>query len=242
MMYEWKLDTPGGYVRNFGDALYEVLLDEQQLQDWREDEDHIFFARGARITNENIERSLDYGLEPMFIGCSWVGEALKQDLVERALFVGCRGLRTQKALAAFDVEVPVMRDPAYDLPRMLPKGKSNALTIAIPHILDPDDYSDQSRHERGADTLETTVVEDYEDVERLSLMISGARFVLTGSLSVAIVANAYEVPFAVMDSYIDHPEKWEEWFEASGLGEFVQVPNMREGREWYQSMMKGSRQ
>jgi hypothetical protein len=64
--------------------------------------------------------------------------------------------------------------------------------------------------------------------------ISGARFVLTGSMHVAMTAHAYGVPFALLDGpYIDCLPKWYDWFSSVDLGEPVFVNSIVEGRQWY---------
>lgn len=70
-------------------------------------------------------------------------------------------------------------------------------------------------------------------------MISGSRFVLSGSLSAAIAAHAYGIPFAVMDPETDESlTRWEDWFQAAGLGEVIFVQDVFDGREWYNDCVR----
>ena len=236
MLYEWKLD---GVTRNFGDALNEVLLPANIRKEWLDDSERMFFPIGSVICNEVIDETLRLGAKPVFVGCGWRGEDLDQSLVDQASFHGARGPHTQAELAKRGVEVQVTGDPAYEIPKLFLRGEPNALAICIRHINDPADYNKDSIFELKADALFSPVVENYEDIVDMIKQISGARFVLAGSMHAAIVAHAYGVPFAPFSSgYIDCPPKWYDWFAAIGVSEPQWVSNVVEGREWYRDCVK----
>lgn len=234
MIFEWRLD---GSVRNFGDALNEVLLPGNIRKKWMDDPERMFFPIGSVIHNEVIEETLRLGALPVFVGCGWRGESLDPELVNKSSFIGCRGPHTQAELARHGVEVQVTGDPAYEIPKLFVRGGPNALAMVVRHIKDPADYTPNSIFELKADAVFSPVVETYEDIVEMIQKISGARFVLAGSMHAAMVANAYGVPFAPFSSgYVDCPPKWYDWFAERGWGEPVWVKDVVEGREWYRSI------
>ena len=236
MLYEWKLD---GVTRNFGDALNEVLLPANIRKEWIDDPERMFFPIGSVICNEVIDETLRLGAKPVFVGCGWRGEDLDQSLVDQASFHGARGPHTQAELAKRGVEVQVTGDPAYEIPKLFLRGEPNALAICIRHINDPADYNKDSIFELKADALFSPVVDGYEDIVDMIKQISGARFVLAGSMHAAIVAHAYGVPFAPFSSgYINCPTKWYDLFASIGVSEPQWVSNVVEGREWYRDCVK----
>lgn len=238
MIHEWKLD---GVSRNFGDALYELLLPEQVYDDFGRDTENLYFPIGSVICNEIMLASLAQGLKPVFINCGWRGEMLDPELVAESEFIGARGPYTQQELLRHGIEVDVTHDPAYQLPDTVAKGTPNALAIVVRHIEDQSDYNQNSIFELKADAIFSPVVETKQDIIEFVQKISGARFVLAGSMHAAIVAHAYGVPFAPMrgeDGYVNCPPKWWDWFAAEGLGNPVFCENVVEGREWYRSLTR----
>lgn len=236
MIYEWKLD---GDTRNYGDALPEVLYPTVMLEELWSDPENMYFLIGSVICNENMRATLDAGFKPVFINCGWRGEELEDSLVAESEFRGARGPHTQAELAKHGIDVDVTHDPAYELPNLYAKGTPNGLAIAIKHIMDESEYSENSIHELKADALFSPVVTDYQDILDFTQKISGARFVLSGSLHGCMVAHAYGVPFApLLSDVVDCPPKWFDWFAAEGLGNPVFVKDVFEGREWYNSLRK----
>jgi hypothetical protein len=235
MIYEPDL----GGMRNFGFALHEVLLDQKQHRDWEEDENHLFFPRGSFIADSSVFYALEQGLKPVFVGCGWVGDPLDPTLMQEALFVGCRGPKTQEELAICGIDVPVTHDPIYELPKLFPASEPNGLAMGVIHIDDDMDYSQTDMFDLKSDTLDTPLVKGQKDIFRLIERISGSRFVLSGSMSVAMVAHAYGIPFAPLDSgYIHCEPKWEDWFDAENFGPLTFASDVIEGREWYNKMTR----
>jgi hypothetical protein len=236
MIYEWKLD---GEVRNFGDALPEVLYPSAMLDELHEDQDNMYFLIGSVICNTVIDETLRSGYTPVFINCGWRGEELDDDLLAQCEFKGARGPHTQAELEKHGIDVDVTHDPAYELPNLFKKGAPNGLAMVVRHIMDESDYNQESIRQLGADALFSPVVDSYEDIIEFINQISGARFVLAGSMHAAMVAHAYGVPFALLLSdVVDCPPKWFDWFAAEGLGNPVFVNNISEGRKWYNSLPK----
>jgi hypothetical protein len=226
-------------MRNYGYAVHEVLLDADQHKDWSEDEDHLFFTRGTVISDASVMYALDYGLTPIFVGCGWDGTTLTPSLMQEALFVGCRGPLTQEELAVCGVDAPIVHDPLHDLPRMVGASQPNGVAMGVIHIYDNLDYSEDDRRDLRSDTLDTPVVKNKRDILELIGRISGARFVLSGSLAVAMTAHAYKVPFAALNTgYIDCETKWEDWFAAEGFGDLLFVEDVLEGRRWYNKIFR----
>lgn len=238
MIYEWLMD---GQVRNFGDALYEITVEPKTLQVWREDKEHMHFPLGSVIDNTVIDETLRLGYKPIFYDCGWRGEKLDSTLVQQCTFLGARGPHTQRELAEHGVVVPVSLDAGYKVPKIVPKGVPNGMAISIRHILDDSDYSIDSALALGADALFTPTVEDRQDVLELIEKISGARFVLAGAMHVAIIAHAYDVPFALLDAgYINCPPKWEDWLASIEVTDVDWVDNVIDGRKWHKSsVLKG---
>jgi hypothetical protein len=236
MIYEWKLD---GEVRNFGDALPEVLYPTAMLEELYADPENMYFLIGSVICNEIMDETLRSGYNPIFINCGWRGEELDDDLLAQCEFRGARGPHTQGELAKHGIDVEVTHDPAYELPSLYAKGAPNGLAIVVRHIKDEAEYTENTIHELNADALFTPVVDGYKDILEFIEKISGARFVLSGSMHVCMVAHAYGVPFApLMSDYIDCPSKWFDWYAAEKLGNPIFVNNVIEGRKWHNSLSK----
>lgn len=234
MIYEWKTDEGD---RNFGDALHEVLVPQKQHYDWYVDTKNMHFLLGSVIDNKVIKYTLQQKLRPIFHGCGWRGEPLDHGLVEQCEFIGVRGPHTQEELARHGIDTVVSKDPAYQLPYLVAPGEPNGLALVVRHILDKTETNPNTIHELKADATFRPSVEDRSDIIAFIQKISGARFVLAGSMHAAIVAHAYKVPFALLDSeYIDCPPKWEDWLASVDLGSPVFVKDIMEGREWYNSI------
>jgi hypothetical protein len=188
MIHEWKLD---GTTRNFGDALYELLLPPDTIDEWEADRNTLHYPIGSVICNDLLKICLNANLKPVFHGCGWRGEKLDPAMVKQAEFHGVRGPNTRKELLRHGIDTPIVLDPAYKLPGMYAPGTPNGLAIAVRHIQDKSDYSINTIHELGADAMFSPVVEDQSDMLAFIEKVSGARFVLAGSLHAAIVADAF---------------------------------------------------
>jgi hypothetical protein len=150
VIYEAKMD---GVVRNYGDALAELITPPSIYKLWAEDQDNMYFPLGSVICNEMMEESLRLGLKPIFIACGWRGEELDRELVELSDFRKVRGPHTQGELARHGIDVEVSGDPAYVLPDLLTKAQPNGLAFVMRHIKDPSEYNEFTAHEYGADEI-----------------------------------------------------------------------------------------
>jgi hypothetical protein len=234
MIYEPVKRVDEFSVRNFGAALHELLLSPKQHEDWEGDQDQLYFTNGTVISDYYILEALENHMQPIFVGCGWNGEDLSDELVESSLFIGCRGPLTQTALWECGVDVPVTDDPIYELPKLFPKGAATGLALAIAGFEQKIGYSKDDVFELKADKLLSSGVTKRREMILMIEMISGSRFVLSGSLSAAIVADAYKSTFAVMDPRTDDSRaRWEDWFQAANLGEVIFVEDVFDGREWY---------
>lgn len=238
MIYEWKMD---GEVRNFGHAIYEVLYDKEMLWHWGQEIDKMFFIGSTYIHDDFILDALNSGYDPVFIDCAWRGERLSEELIEQASYRSVYGINTSSMLDSRNILTDFDHHPIYDLPRFNAPARSNAMALAIRNIKDPGEYNNDSKFKLGSDAVLSPVVEDADDILETIDLITGARFVLSGSLKAAMVADAYGIPFAPLssDGFIECPDKWDDWLTAIGIDEVVFCNNVREGREWYQDVVKG---
>lgn len=229
MIHEWQPE-PG--VRNFGDALTELLADIMPFatkEEMTTDLNKKYFLIGSVIDNQIILDTLLQGYKPVFVNCGWRGQKLSADLVKACEFIGCRGPITQKALAEVGVDVEVTGDSAYmlqDIARRSNKKSNNVLVF--PHLLSSE----------GKDSL--TIVKTNKDILKRIRSIATADFVLGGAMHSCIIAHMLGVPFApyiANDYYVDASVKWKDWLESIGIPQ----ENLRfarteeEGRGWYES-------
>lgn len=229
MIHEWQ---PSEEVRNFGDALTELLADHigfVSKDAMTSDTKHKYFLIGSVIDNEIIIKTLMEGYKPIFINCGWRGQPLSKALTDQCTFIGCRGPITKEALASVGINLDVTMDSAYllkDKISIIPKKTNKVLTF--PHLLSSE--ADNS----------LTIVKTRVDIIQTIKEIAGARFILGGAMHACIVAHMYGVPFApyvANDFYVDAPTKWKDWLESIGIPQ----ENLRfartyeEGLAWYES-------
>jgi hypothetical protein len=241
MIYNPKVE---GNLRNFGNALFEVIVSDEIQTKWGTDEQTIFFPNGTVISNNNMEKSIDRGYQPFFISCGWDGDdILDLELVEQSLFLGSRGEMTKNELGANGIEAEVVGEPAELLPSIVPSGSPNGYALAFKNVHDPGEYSEDTKFQLKADKLITPLVDTKEDVINLIQLISGARFVLTGSLAVAAVAKAYGTPFSPLETEFDDSRfRWNDWFTSIGIPPKATInwpKDVRQGREWYNAYARG---
>ena len=221
MIWEWK--TPAR-ERNYGDALWELVgaSNDKLLESYARDATRAHCLIGSYIDNTVIDEILRSGYTPVFHNCGWRGNELDPELVARSIIMGCRGPATQRALRRAGKNIFVTADPGRYVPLVIkkPKPQRNAQTILVPHILDP--RRDTHRAENaGVDTVISPAVQTRQDVIALTQKIATAEFVLAGALHAAIIAHAYNVPFALYNGgtsrHLDCPAKWDDWLEWLGI-------------------------
>ena len=223
----WGGDGPG----NFGDRLTEYLL-RHALLGPRE-----IFARyrliGSIIDPENLGRDLST-LGPddriAYWGCG-ARDAVRPapELLARCEFFSVRGPLTRELLG-IAADVP-LGDPGLLLPLLIPASKaSRKQTVCIPHYYETRTDAELLAGTGAERILHPRVGGDLAEVERLARAISGASFVLAGSLHAAIVAHAYGTPYAFLDAgYVDIPFKWRDFAASVGIPAMF-VDNVADGR------------
>jgi len=239
VIYEW---TPEGVPlmggrpegdRNFGDALIDVVYDIQERIRFYSDPEIVYCLMGSVITNTVIEEILRENKKPVFIRCGYRGDPLNSSLLEQCSFFGVRGVKTQEALRRYGIDTWLGMDPGYDVPLSVPQGDANARILMIPHILDPNRDKYQAK-DFGADMIVKPIVTTEKSIIDIVRLISGARFVLTGSLHGAIIAHAYKVPFGLFSTdHVDCPFKWQDWAETMGISPIKFFDNVTDARHWY---------
>lgn len=241
MINQW---IPDAHYRNYGDAITELILDltyERVKAAMVNDTSKLYFLIGSVIYNPTIQRALDLGYTPMFIGCGWRGDELDPELVARAKFLGCRGPRTRDALLRAGVDVPITGDSAYAAFKELniETGREGVGTVLVPHIVD--ELAEQyTTADVGVDVIVDARVADAVQLLDKVDIFANAEFVLGGAMHACITAHNYGVPFAPFaDGFIDCPPKWEDWLESVGIpGEKLKFcKTLDEGREWYESIV-----
>jgi hypothetical protein len=243
MIYEWM---PNEDYRNYGDALGEIVIDAltEGLDSGAgapfDSPDVLYFPIGSVVDDSVISGTVSLGLVPTFIGCGWRGDELTPELAKQAMYIGCRGPETQKALERAGIlGVPIHGDTAYiafDYLKLMPEKSGE--TLLIPHI-QSDNYN---LEESGADYLLSPKVKVREDIIEVASRIGGAEFVLGGAMHACITAHAFGVPFAPYTpdgiESVDVPEKWYDWLLSIGVArkDVKFVSSVEEGKEWHKKV------
>jgi glycosyltransferase involved in cell wall biosynthesis len=163
------------------------------------------------------------------------GAALSVDCSKRSDFRGVRGPLTRDVLGL--TRSTPLGDPTLLLPlfhNIAAQAATAGKAVCVPHCLDgtPD-------HELIASTGVDVVVRPAVHCGMARLRdhvdeIASASFVLAGSLHAAMVACAFERPFAFYaDGHTEHPFQWCDFAASLGV-EAVFVRNLDEGRRSYQ--------
>jgi hypothetical protein len=233
MLMEW---TPKQGGHNFGDfipSLFDKIFTPASWAQMTRHPSRNHHLIGSVIANDHLRRSIQGGRQPVFWGCGHRGAALDAEAVAAAMFVGCRGTGTRASLLKHGLDVAVVGDPGTLVPIIIGRAARRSEKLLVPHLHDHVVYD---RAEVGCDRILSPWVSNRKELVNLIRRISGARFVLAGSLHAAIVASAYGVPFAFFKSeYLDCPPKWIDWASSIALPEekieFHQT--LREGEQWY---------
>lgn len=237
MIYEWR---ESGY-RNLGDAFTELIaesIEPQHLDEMRNSKKDVHFLVGSHIYNETISFFAKRGYMLHFYACGWRGEEIDPGLLSFCNFYGVRGPKTKSALerAGAKSDIEVKGDPAYGLLNKLNIPKASHQDIVLmPHVVD-EGWWFYDVEGIGADRLEEAKVQTKEDVINKIKLISGAKFILSGSMHACMVADYYGVPFAPFGGkWIDCPPKWEDWMESRGYNSthLNFSTSVEEGKEWY---------
>ena len=215
----------GEGVQNFGDFLSEYLLQ------------NLFYpqpslGREIRIIGSCIDdgfmdsppRSRDGGdLDghgPIFWGCGLRREdGLSAERRRGAEILSVRGPLTHAALRLTPT-VPI-GDPALLLPALYsPAGQRdpNRPTLIVPHFHDKRNDGELLSLTGCAAVLRPNIPNDLASIGEFIDQIVAADFVLCGAMHAAIVAAAYDRPFAFWDSgEVDLPFKWRDFAASVGI-------------------------
>lgn len=192
----------------------------------------------------------------------WIRRALRQNRglpSGKVAFWGC-GKRDERPLPPraralcdfYGVRGPLTRD-ALDLPAETPLGDTGFLTpliyfshpkkaqtlsnpentICIPHVSERKSDEELLKMSGCASVVRPRINADERSLREILDTIRSADFVLSNSLHGAIIACAYDVPFAMWDSgYVDIPFKWSDFAQSINL-DATFVSNLAEGISFY---------
>jgi len=232
----WRQDQPTG-LQNFGDYLTTLFLDDLLVIPATSAD--AFHLIGSVISDNKIRATLtELSIDPehgqvAYWGCGARDSTpLAQWTLDRSTFFGVRGPLTRDLLG-LPSDTP-LGDPALLLPLLLPSPSAyHGQTICVTHFHEQRDPSDIKLHTGVDQVISAAIMPNRDRLRNLISMIAGASFVLSGALHGAIVAAAYNVPFAYFDSgYVNLPFKWHDFAASVGIaGTFA--TNLREGHSIY---------
>jgi hypothetical protein len=204
--------TRGEAVVNFGDALAEVFAARLFVEP-RVNAD-VYHTVGSVICHHLIEarrheKALPIPLRIAYWACgARTEESIWPQSREACLFHGVRGPLSRDVLD-LPADTP-MGDPGFLLPLLVPPPASRSgASLLVPHYYDGP-RAEELRRQAGADAVVLATTEPtLAAIDALVQRIAAADFVLAGSLHSAVVAAAYDTPFAFLDcDHIDLPFKW----------------------------------
>jgi len=213
--------TQGEKVKNFGDVLTECLIDQLLIAP-------IFQADRYRLIGSALDEALlaedlrRLGNPHATLACWGCGarseRPLSIELRQRVFLFGVRGPLSRDALglpADTPIGDPGLLVPLIYHPTEMPEMLGR--TLCVPHFHEP--LSNLQLHEKtGADQILRPQVTSSSEAQRLIDAIFSADFVLAGSLHAAIIACAYNRPFAFMNAgYLDTPFKWRDFAASINL-------------------------
>jgi hypothetical protein len=233
----------GESTQNFGDFLTEYFLK------------HLFLTpsvamAGYKLVGSVIEYyAIKKDLEKITQGengtiaywcCGMREDApLTPELRGRCQFFGIRGPLSRNLLGL--PEDTVMGDPGFLMPILFQptkKADTRGKNICVPHINDKKSDEELLKLSGTEMVLRPTTKNSLTDLERIIDQIASAKFVLAGSLHAAIIACAYDVPFAFWDNgHVDIPFKWRDTAALLDISASF-VPNLKEGKQIYDSQIK----
>ena len=206
---------------------------------------------GSLLTQRDLQQ-LAYPVDVW--GCGWKGPDQAPSGHEDMRIFAVRGPHTQSGLA-LPAELP-LGDPALLMPQVLPMvDPPHGQAVVLPHFSRLTTVSARSRCASTGCTemLSPLVLRappsprlwarllwqrwrlgiQTRDLQQTLRRLAGARFVLTGSLHGAILAQAYGVPWACYhDGYLDAPAKWNDWGAYLDI-DIEMVSTLAEGERWW---------
>jgi hypothetical protein len=227
---------------NFGDAICELLLDLFE-PDFRS---HIlnsrnenFYLIGSVLDDWWISDSRSRKATPVFWCCGTRGEPLRGD-IDQMRICGVRGRVTEQMMGG---RFPALGDPGLLCPIMCAvDGEKSDEILLIPHSLDtvlPELMASSADYRARGISVVSPLVRGRDGLEASIRRIAGCRFVWAGAMHAAIVALAYDVPFAFFRSassrHLDVPAKWADFSSMHGF-EPAFFSELQDARAWYRSI------
>jgi hypothetical protein len=239
-VFYWLRGQP---IQNFGDFLTEYFLAKLLMAPR-------IYAAGYRLIGSVIEsniirsdlRDAQAGLagHMAYWSCGMrENKPLNPELQARCNFFGVRGPLTRDLLGLGSYTT--LGDSGFLLPliytpRLSPR--STGLSICVPHFNDKNSDEVLLADTETDLVVRPAVASTLESLEQVVDDIASAGFVLTGSLHAAIMACAYDVPFAFWDNgQVNIPFKW--WDLAASLDiPAVFVGDSRQGQTVYNKVVR----
>ena len=235
----------GEETQNFGDYLPELIAHELFLGPRVEAD--VYRLIGSVIDIKWLQSDLRFSIGNKagtiaIWGCGARNDQIQSESVpDNFLFFGVRGALTRDVLGL--PNSTALGDPGLLLPIFLTPQKNvrtTGKTICVKHVHDLRS-DDELLSRSGADMILSPVVQsNLEALRELIDLIVGAEFVLTASLHAAIIAAAYNRPFAYWDNGIlDIEFKWKDFSSSIGI-ETKFNKNVQDGRNFYEKTIKPS--
>jgi FkbM family methyltransferase len=232
--------------QNFGDFITAYLFDRLFLRIPRRPGDIRIIGSylDDYLVDIAVRRPLPEGISQRASLIAWAGGlrepgGLSNAALEQVEVLSVRGPLTASELRLGD-HFP-QGDPGLLMPALYsPSTASDFVgkSVCIPHFND-DRTDDQIKKATQADCiLRPSIGKSFNEIELLIDRLTSANFVLCGSLHGAILAAAYQVPFAFWDSgRIDIPFKWHDFAESVRIPcKFL--PDVSSGRRYFEAEIR----
>lgn len=221
----------GEAVQNLGDFLSEYVH-ARHMGAPKDGTPETLHLVGSVISDMFINRQKKRGRSIGFWSCGMRDTYCCEKHRDYATYFGVRGSYTAAALNL--PKEKIVGDLGLLFPLIYPskskqkKGKY----VTIPHFHDKRSDLEILNSYGGNSVLRTNVENSYDAVDSFLNELTTASFILTASLHGAILAYAYGIPFALLNSgAIDCPFKWIDFMSTTGMTtHFVQ--HLDEGLAW----------
>ena len=177
----------------------------------------------------------------VFWGCGLGRDGrLPGELIASSVFCGIRGHLSRTLLGL--PGTTAVGDSGFTLPLIFTPSRDPGLrkNICVPHIADRTSDVDLLAMTRADMVIRPTTRRSLGALVELIDKIASASFVLTGSLHGAVVAAAYGVPFAFLDTgHLDLPFKWRDFASSLDIPTCY-ARNLREGEIIFDRLIRPS--
>ena len=205
----WRQGEP---IQNFGDFLSEYIAQRALIFPRIKALSYRLLGSAIQpnIIRDDLARTCAPGDKVAFWGCGLRdSESVPSESYEKCIFLGARGALTRDALG-----LPAdtcLGDPAFIMPLLYEAkpGSDLSYTLCVPHFHEPKTDAEIAALTGADEIVRPSIKASLCAVETVIDRIANARFVLAGSLHAAVIACAYDRPFAFWDGgWIDLPFKW----------------------------------